>query len=231
MRSRVAGTCRASSRGASHRAEWTCAPAIHFSTRPRRERDFFFSDAEFNRSGWHRSRCLMRVPRRARRRRRGQARTRGPRPRKGTSRISSLGPRCTSWPPRLSTPGHPFSSRDAQSAPRHRVSTASRPVARGPEPARAGSRARHAKHAHGRVRAEARRPGRTPRWPPSRACVVSKIRDVTMMSWQMEPKRVVVWRESREAEEEDNLLFLISRQTHGTRPSSCDVAQSRVYVV
>lgn len=230
MRSRVAGTCRASSRGASHRAEWTCAPAIHFSTRPRRDRHFFFSDAEFNRSGWHRSRCLMRVPRRARRRRRGQARTRGPRPRKGTSRISSLGPRCTSWPPRLSTPGHPFSSRDAQSAPRHRVSTASRPVARGPEPARAGSRARHAKHAHGRVRAEARRPGRTPRWPPSRACVVSKIRDVTMMSWQMEPKRVVVWRESREAEEEDNLLFLISRQTHGTRPSSCDVAQSRVYV-
>ena len=148
MRSRVAGTCRASSRGASHRAEWTCAPAIHFSTRPRRDRHF--SDAESNRSGWHRSRCLMRVPRRARRRRRGQARTRGPRPRKGTSRISSLGPRCTSWPPRLSTPGHPFSSRDAQSAPRHRVSTASRPVARGPEPARAGSRARGLRGAYHR---------------------------------------------------------------------------------
>jgi hypothetical protein len=45
-----------------------------------------------------------------------------------------------------------------------------------------------------------------------------------------ETKRIV--RLARKpGEEEDNLLFLILRQTHGTRPSSCDVAQSRVYVV
>ena len=129
-------------------------------TRTRRESVFFFFSRAFlvfTRCGWPRWPSLWRVPRRARRRRRGRARTRDPRPRKEISRISSLGPRCTSWPPRLSTPGHPFSSRDAKSAPRHRVSTASRPVARGPEPARAGSRARCGR----RGRAGRSRPSRT----------------------------------------------------------------------
>ena len=59
-------------------------------------------------------------------------------------------------------------------------------------------------------------------------CVEDTRRDDDELADENETRRRLA---RKPGEEEDNLLFLISRQTHGTRPSSCDVAQSRVYVV